>query len=209
MILCDKSIAWWAETYGMISPFVKDMIQDDVISYGVTHAGYDMRLGCAYKVFKNPRGVHVNPKRMKAEPEYAKLFLEDCRVEKAGDIITVPSNSYILGYSIERFKMPPELSGTCVGKSTYARCGIIINTTPLEPGWEGHLTIEIANVSCCPVDLFAEEGIAQVRFEQLDHAPSIDYAGKGGKYQNQEAAPIPARVKSSEWTVDRFPGDYT
>lgn len=203
MILCDKTIRKLClgtakkpvdPDKALIWPFVESH-QLDVISYGLTSSGYDMRLGTTYLVFKNVSNVAVNPKKMKNDITYAAKFLEKCEVEGDGDVIMVPPHSYILGYSVEYFRVPRTLSGTCVGKSTYARCGIVVNTTPLEPGWDGHLTIEIANVAPCPIELFAGEGIAQVRFEMLDKKPECDYAKKQGKYQSQGPEPIPARVK--------------
>jgi deoxycytidine triphosphate deaminase len=132
LILCDRDIRKLAVERGMIAPFVESH-QDGVISFGCTHSGYDMRLGPKYKVFKNTHNVPVDPKRMK-EPGYASRFLEDCEAD-AGGVIVVPAHTYILGYSLEYFSMPNHLSAIAVGKSTLARCGIIVNCTPLEPGW--------------------------------------------------------------------------
>lgn len=214
MLLCDKSVRRLCEmleqldgeacaVQPMLSPFSEGVRSGGVISYGLTHAGYDLRLGEELFVFKNSYNEVVNPKRFKDEDYLRRVFdkvVPGCfDKEPDGKSVkwwpngfTIPGHSYALGYSIEHIHIPRFLSGTCVGKSTLARCGILINTTPLEPGWEGHLTIEISNISPCSAMVFAMEGIAQLRFETLDEEPEQDYSGK--KYQGQAATPVPARV---------------
>jgi dCTP deaminase len=192
----------FAQGRPLLEPFSEGKQGDHVISYGLTSSGYDLRLGYSYFIFKNPRNVVVCPKRMKKDKEYQKQFLEEVKVGRDGkpldfgSEIEVPGHSYILAYSLEYIRVPRWLKGHCTGKSTYARMGLITNTTPLEPAWEGHLTIEIANSSPSPTAIYAGEGICQLEFVRLDQPPETDYAQKGGKYQNQGAEPVPATVKS-------------
>lgn len=178
----------------LLDPFSEGVQGGNVISYGLSHAGYDLRLGYKVLVFKNSWTERVDPKAFKQDKDYQNRLFEDVRVAQ-GERVWVPPNGYILGYSLEYIAMPSNLIGTCLGKSTLARAGIIINTTPLEPGWHGHLTIEIANASPCPVCLYAGEGCAQLRFELLTGTPEIDYEAKEGKYQAQGSEPVPSKVK--------------
>ncbi len=175
----------------MIEPFSEGVQSGGVISYGLSHAGYDLRLGDKMLVFKNTRNLVVDPKRFK-EKEYTQQMFDE--VSGCSHFV-IPPHSYVLAFSMELMRMPRWLKGRCVGKSTYARCGLVVNTTPVEPGWHGHLTIEIANTSPCPVVAYAGEGIAQMEFETLTGEPEADYGQKGGKYQDQTADPIPARIK--------------
>lgn len=192
MILSDKTIRrncvkteWWDKDYkAIIEPFVEETKGNDIISYGLSSSGYDMRLGNEVWVFKNTFGEVVNPKKFKADPDYArKLF--DIRTEPDHTEIIIPGNGYILGTSVEYFRMPPYLMGIVLGKSTYARCGLIVNCTPLEPGWEGNLTIEISNSNPAPASVFVGEGVAQLLLFLLDQVPEKNYKDKGGKYQSQ------------------------
>lgn len=192
-ILSDHDIRQLAQQHRMLEPF-SEAVQEGVVSYGLTHAGYDLRLGSRVLIFKNSYGRTISPKRMKDEQEYRRQCFDEF-VAGDGQPVHVPGHGYVLGYSLEYIRMPRWLKGCCVGKSTLARCGILVNTTPLEPGWHGHLTIEIANVSPCPVELYPGEGVAQLEFHTLTAYPSADYGDKGGKYQGQGAEPVPARVK--------------
>jgi dCTP deaminase len=184
----------------MLFPFSEGVQSGGVISYGLSHAGYDLRLGKELWVFKNSYNEIVNPKKFKDEEYRRRVFdiVTPNQVEypylPLGAFV-IPGHSYALGASFEHIHIPKHIKGRCVGKSTLARCGILINTTPLEPNWKGHLTIEISNISPCPAIVFAMEGIAQLEFELLSSLPEIDYEAKGGKYQSQGSYPVPARVK--------------
>lgn len=178
--------------FPMIDPFSEPVSGGGVISYGLTSAGYDLRLGSEVMIFKNTSGEVVDPKRFKDDDYRRRMF--DERVYQSGDRVIIPANGYILGRSLEYLRIPKHLKGRCVGKSTLARAGILVNTTPLEPGWEGFLTIEIGNVCPCPVCVFVSEGIAQLEFETLTGEPEQDYASKKGIYQNQTGV-TPSRVK--------------
>lgn len=178
----------------MIDPFSEGVQDGGVISYGLSHAGYDLRMGYEALVYKNTHGLgRIDPKAMR-DDDYRNQVLEKVTY-KQGDKVWIPPNGYILGYSLEYLRIPRHLKGRCVGKSSLARAGIIVNTTPLEPNWCGHLTIEIANATPCPVCLYAGEGCAQLEFETLTAPPEVDYAQKDGKYQDQGPEPVPARVK--------------
>ncbi len=176
----------------MLDPFSEGVQGGGVISYGLTHAGYDLRLGYKVLVFKNTHCEPVDPKAFVSESYRRKLFDEISPAH--GEMVWIPAHGYVLGYSLEYIRMPKMLKGRCVGKSTLARSGVLVNTTPLEPGWTGHLTIEIANVSPCQVCLYAGEGVAQLEFDTLSSQPDRDYAAKDGKYQNQKSEPVPAKV---------------
>jgi dCTP deaminase len=187
MLLSDNEIA----AREMIIPFV-EQYPHGCLSYGLTSAGYDLRLDNSIWVFKNTYAEIVDPKRFK-DPDYLSSVF-DIRSVPFGDPIVIPARSYVLGQSYETIRMPIDLKGRCVGKSTYARCGIIVNTTPLEPGWFGKLTIEISNSNPCPVRLYTGEGIAQLEFEQLSSPCFKSYADKKGKYQGQTSV-TPARMQ--------------
>lgn len=201
MILIDRQIRGFCkpifptpEFKPMLEPFSEGVQGDGVISFGLTSAGYDLRLGYEVLIFKNSFNELMDPKRLKNDEAYLKRVFDKVDGLKQGERIIVPPHSYLLAYSLEYIRMPRNVKGTCVGKSTYARCGILINTTPLEPGWHGNLTIEIANISPCPVPLVAGEGLCQLQFDLLGDFPEKDYESKGGKYQGQGASPTPARV---------------
>lgn len=218
MLLCDNTIrkyctspAWMPWGKPMIEPFSEAVEGDGVISYGLTSGGYDMRLGPKVLIFKSSYGQVVDPRRF-SDPEYCRKMFDDisvcdpggnaaclrCHGEKGGcekGSIVFPPKSYVLAYSLEYFRIPRHLKGRCVGKSTYARLGVIVNTTPLEPEWEGNLTIELYNSNPNPVLLFPTQGIAQLEFELLDAEPKVSYKDKKGKYDKQGAAPVPAIVK--------------
>ncbi len=195
MLLSDKDIRELAVgPKQMIQPFSEGVQGGGIISYGLTTAGYDLRLGDTLLVFKNSWNKLIDPKRFKDEAYCLKVFDKVMVGESPPFIFEIPAHSYVLGFSLEYLRIPDHLKGRCVGKSTYARCGIVANTTPVEPGWCGHLTIEIANTSPCPVTLYAREGIVQLEIEVLSSLPEMNYATKGGKYQGQSAEPVPARV---------------
>ena len=189
MILCDKSIRKLVKAHQMIEPFVEG-VSDGVISYGLTSAGYDLRLACEFLVFKNTFCQLVDPKRN--DELYLQQMFDRITVP-AGETFRIPAYGYVLGRSVEWLRIPSTLKGHCIGKSTFARSGILINTTPLESGWIGHLTIEISNLNPNPAVLYPGEGIAQLEFHVLDEAPEIDYAQKRGKYQGQTGV-TPARM---------------
>lgn len=186
------------ELHPLLEPFSEAVSGGGKISYGLTTSGYDLRLSphgilqfSTDAVLAMKTGLVVNPKRFK-DREYRDRVFDPVEADAEGGV-KIPAGGYILGRSVEYFRMPRHLSGTCVGKSTLARSGIIINTTPIEAGWEGYLTIEIGNICNIPATVFVNEGIAQVRFELLSAMPETDYADKGGKYQGQTET-TPARV---------------
>jgi len=182
MILPDHRIRTLATDQNMIEPFVDEQVREDVVSYGLSSFGYDMRVAGEFRVFTpNIYNSVVDPKRIdeRALVEY-----------EVDDHILIPPNSYVLGRSIEYFQIPEDTLGLVLGKSTYARSGIIVNVTPLEPGWEGHVTIEIGNGTSLPAKVYAHEGIAQVVFFQGE-VPDVSYDQKEGKYQHQEGITLP------------------
>lgn len=181
-LLPDWRIAELAREQGMIDPFVDRQVRDDVISYGISSFGYDMRIAGEFRVFTpNAWNSIVDPKELdeRALVEYS-----------VDDHILIPPNSYVLGRSVEYFRIPDDVLCIIVGKSTYARSGIIVNVTPLEPGWEGHVTVEIGNATSLPAKVYADEGIAQVLFLE-GASPETSYADKEGKYQGQEGITLP------------------
>lgn len=180
MIKNDRWIREMAEE-GMISPFADDQVRKGVISYGVSSYGYDMRISDSFKICSNTGDAIIDPKKMDLS------ILADFK----GDSCVIPSNSFVLATSLEYFRIPRETIAICLGKSTYARCGIVVNVTPLEPEWEGHVTIEISNTSPLPVRVYANEGIAQVIFLGADEVCVKSYADKTGKYQAQKGITLP------------------
>jgi dCTP deaminase len=165
----------------MIEPFADRQVRAGVISYGVSSYGYDMRVADEFKVFTNVRTSIVDPKN----------FDPNAFVEIQSDICTIPPNSFALARSVEYFRIPRQILTVCVGKSTYARCGIITNVTPFEPEWEGFVTLEISNTTPLPARIYANEGIAQVLFFESDEMCEISYADKKGKYQAQTGITAP------------------
>ena len=166
---------------GMITPFAENQAKGGVISYGVGSYGYDMRISDEFKIFTNINTSIVDPKK----------FDSRSFVDFKGDVCIIPPNSFALATSLEYFKIPRETIVICLGKSTYARCGIVINVTPLEPEWEGHVTIEISNTTPLPAKIYANEGIAQIIFLGADELCTISYADKTGKYQAQKGITLP------------------
>lgn len=182
----------------MLEPFSEGVQGDNTISYGLTSAGYDLRLGHKVMVFKNTTNAIMDPKDFKrGGVEYQNRLFDVLDNLKAGERVILPAHSYLLAYSLEYIRMPRHLKATCVGKSSYARAGVLINTTPIEPMWRGHLTLEIGNISPCPIALHVAEGIAQIEFHLIYGEVEKDYENKhpgGGKYQDQGPEPIPSRV---------------
>ncbi len=180
-ILSDRQITELSQKHGMIKPFVKKQVRKGVISYGVSSYGYDIRVDREFKVFTNINHTVVDPKNF--DP---KSF-----VTVNADYCIIPPNSFALAKTIEYFKIPRDVLTVCVGKSTYARCGIIINVTPFEPEWEGYVTLEISNTTPLPAKIYAREGIAQVLFFQGSEPCQISYKDKKGKYQKQKGLVLP------------------
>jgi dCTP deaminase len=170
-----------AREHKMIEPFVDDQVRQGVISYGVSSYGYDVRVGDEFKVFTNVFNTVVDPKNF--DP---KSF-----VDIKADVCVIPPNSFALASTIEYFRIPRDVLTVCLGKSTYAGCGIIVNGTPFEPEWEGHVTIEISNTTPLPAKIYANEGIAQVLFFQSDEPCARSYKDKKGKYQAQRGVTLP------------------
>jgi dCTP deaminase len=167
--------------HGMIEPFVESQVRAGVISYGVSSYGYDMRIADEFKIFTNVYSAIVDPKNFSAESF----------VEFQGEVCIVPPNSFVLGRSVEYFRIPRRVLTICVGKSTYARTGLIVNVTPFEPEWEGYVTLEISNTTPLPAKVYSNEGIAQVLFLEADEECEISYADKKGKYQGQTGVTPP------------------
>ena len=180
-IMSDKWIRAQALEHGMIEPFEGRQVRSGVISYGVSSYGYDMRVAREFRIFTNVLNSMVDPKHF--DP---KSF-----VEFEGDVCIVPPNSFALARSVEYFRIPRDVVTICVGKSTYARCGIITNVTPFEPEWEGFVTLEISNTTPLPAKIYANEGIAQVLFFRGSEAPEVSYRDKSGKYQGQVGVTLP------------------
>jgi len=181
MVLSDKEIKEYVEKYGMISPFITSQVKKGVISYGISSYGYDFRIAEEFKIFTNVNNALVDPKNFDS-----KSF-----VDFKGKICIIPPNSFVLGKSIEYFKIPRDVIGICLGKSTYARCGIIVNVTPLEPCWEGYVTVEISNTSPLPAKIYAGEGIGQIVFIKGSSLCQVSYEDKKGKYQKQQGLTLP------------------
>ena len=177
----DTWITRMAREHNMIEPFVDEQVRQGVISYGVSSYGYDVRVGDDFKVFTNVYNTVVDPKNF--DP---KSF-----VDIKADVCIIPPNSFALASTIEYFRIPRDVLTICLGKSTYARCGIIVNVTPFEPEWEGHVTIEISNTTPLPAKIYANEGIAQVLFFQSDEPCARSYKDKKGKYQAQRGVTLP------------------
>ncbi len=180
MVKNDRWIREMAQK-GMIEPFNKKQVRKGVISYGVSSYGYDMRIGDEFKIFTNINNTVVDPKNF--DP---KGF-----VDYKGDVCIIPPNSFVLASSLEYFRIPRDVLVICLGKSTYARCGLVVNVTPLEPEWEGHVTIEISNTTPLPAKIYANEGIAQLLFLQAAEICEVSYKDKAGKYQAQKGITLP------------------
>ena len=180
-IKADTWIKRMAIEHRMIEPFVDDQVRAGVISYGVSSYGYDVRVGDEFKVFTNVYNTVVDPKNFDS-----KSF-----VDIRADVCIIPPNSFALASTIEYFRIPRDILTICLGKSTYARCGIIVNVTPFEPEWEGHVTIEISNSTPLPARIYAGEGICQVLFLESDENCEVSYRDRKGKYQGQVGVTLP------------------
>jgi len=177
----DHWIRKMAKEHGMIEPYIDTQERTGVISYGVSSYGYDLRVADEFKIFTNVFGATVDPKH----------FDPKSMVDFSGDVCIVPPNSFALARSIEYFRIPRGVLTVCLGKSTYARCGIIVNVTPFEPEWEGFVTLEISNTTPLPAKIYANEGLAQVLFFEADEVCETSYADKKGKYQKQQSIMLP------------------
>ncbi len=180
-IKCDKWIRRMALEKGMIEPFESGQVREGVISYGLSSYGYDIRVAPEFKVFTNVHHVVVDPKD----------FDDRSFVDIDGDHCIIPPNSFALARTVEYFRIPRDVLVVCLGKSTYARCGIIVNVTPLEPTWEGYLTLEISNTTPLPAKIYGGEGIAQLLFFEGDEEPETAYADRKGKYMKQVGVTLP------------------
>jgi dCTP deaminase len=181
MIKSDRWIKRMALEKGMIEPFEERQVRHGVISYGLSSYGYDIRITDTFKIFTNVFNSVVDPK----------AFDPRSFVDFRGDVCIIPPNSFALGRSVEYFRIPRTVMTICVGKSTYARCGIITNVTPFEPEWEGFVTLEVSNTTPLPAKIYAHEGIAQVLFLESDESCSVSYADRQGKYQAQQDIELP------------------
>jgi len=177
----DRWIRKMAQQYDMINPFAESQTREGVISYGLSSYGYDLRVADEYKIFTNVNCTIVDPKH----------FDERSFVEFRGPVCIIPPNSFALARSVEYFKIPRNVLTVCVGKSTYARCGIIVNVTPLEPEWEGFVTLEISNTTPLPARVYSHEGLCQIVFFESDEICEISYRDKKGKYQAQKGITLP------------------
>jgi dCTP deaminase len=181
----DRWIRQMAEECGMIEPFEAQQVRQvegrRVISYGLSSYGYDLRVASEFKVFTNINHSLIDPK----------CFDENAFVHIEGEYCIVPPNSFALARSVEYFRIPRNVLTLCIGKSTYARCGIIVNVTPFEPEWEGYVTLEISNTTPLPAKIYANEGLAQVLFYEGEQDCEISYADRGGKYMGQQAITLP------------------
>jgi len=180
-IKCDKWIRRMAVEHGMIEPFETGQVREGVVSYGLSSYGYDIRVAPEFKVFTNVHHVVVDPKD----------FDDRSFVDIHEDTCIIPPNSFALARTVEYFRIPRNVLVVCLGKSTYARCGIIVNVTPLEPTWEGYLTLEISNTTPLPAKIYGGEGIAQLLFFEGDEEPEIAYADRKGKYMRQVGVTLP------------------
>jgi dCTP deaminase len=181
MLLSDREIIEYIKKHKMIHPFEASQVRKGVISYGVSSYGYDFRISDEFKIFTNIKNAIVDPKK----------FNSQSFISHKGKECIIPPNSFALAKSLEYFKIPRAMLGICVGKSTYARCGIVVNVTPLEPEWEGFLTVEISNTTPLPAKIYAGEGIAQLLFIRGGKECLVSYADKKGKYQKQKKLTLP------------------
>ena len=165
----------------MITPFSEEQVREGVISYGLSSYGYDLRVSDEFKIFTNVNSTVIDPKK----------FDERSFVSTQAESVVIPPNSFALARSVEYFKIPRNVLTICVGKSTYARCGIIVNVTPFEPEWEGFVTLEISNTTPLPARIYAMEGLCQILFFESDEVCEISYADRKGKYQNQQGIVLP------------------
>lgn len=177
----DTWIRQMAVQKGMIEPFVDGQVRNGVISYGLSSYGYDIRVTDEFKIFTNVHSAVVDPKH----------FNPKSFIDFKGEVCVIPPNSFVLAQTVEYFRIPRNVLTICLGKSTYARCGLIVNVTPFEPEWEGYVTLEISNTTPLPARVYANEGIAQVLFFESDQPCEISYADRKGKYQGQKTIVLP------------------
>jgi len=177
----DSWIRERAQQDGMIEPFEEKQTRDDVISYGLSSYGYDARVADEFRIFTNVDNAIVDPKN----------FANESFVERQSKVCIIPPNSFVLARTVEYFRVPRDTLVICVGKSTYARCGIIVNVTPLEPEWEGHVTLEFSNTTPLPARIYAQEGACQFLFLAGTRECDISYADRSGKYQGQRGVTLP------------------
>jgi dCTP deaminase len=180
-VKADKWIRKMALEHRMIEPFSEKQVRDGVVSYGLSSYGYDVRIADEFKIFTNINSTIVDPKS----------FDPRSFVDFKGEVCIIPPNSFALARTVEYFRVPRSVITVCVGKSTYARCGIIVNVTPFEPEWEGIVTLEVSNTTPLPAKIYANEGIAQVLFFESDEVCETSYADKKGKYQRQQTLTLP------------------
>ena len=180
-VLSDKWIKEMVRTNNMISPFENKQVRGSKISYGLSSFGYDARVSNEFKIFTNVNSEIIDPKN----------FKQNNFISKNGEECIIPPNSFVLSSTVEYFKIPNDVMVICLGKSTYARCGIIVNVTPLEPSWEGYVTLEFSNTTPLPAKIYANEGVAQFIFLKGNEKPDITYADRNGKYMKQSGVTLP------------------
>ncbi len=180
-IQSDKWIRNMAKSHEMINPFEENQVRDNKISYGLSSYGYDARVSNEFKIFTNVNSEVVDPKNFK-QSNFISKKVSEC---------IIPPNSFVLASTVEYFKIPNDIMVICLGKSTYARCGIIVNVTPLEPGWEGYVTLEFSNTTPLPAKIYANEGAAQFIFLKGNEKPEVTYADRDGKYMKQKGVTLP------------------
>ena len=180
-IMPDRWIRGMARDHGMIEPFVDRQTREGVISFGLSSYGYDARVAPEFRIFTNVDNALVDPKHFNAQSF----------VERNGESCVIPPNSFALARTVEYFRIPRDILVICLGKSTYARCGMIVNVTPLEPEWEGHVTLEISNTTPLPARVYANEGLCQFLFLQGSEEPEVSYADRKGKYMRQTGVTLP------------------
>lgn len=180
-VLSDKWIREKSQNHNMIEPFIDGQVRDGNISYGLSSYGYDARVAPEFKIFTNVNSAVVDPKN----------FSPSSFVDRNTDVCVIPPNSFALARTVEYFRIPEDILVICLGKSTYARCGIIVNVTPLEPGWEGHVTLEFSNTTPLPAKIYANEGACQFLFLKGNEPCEISYKNRAGKYQGQRGVTLP------------------
>lgn len=180
-VMPDTWIREQALKHGMIEPFVERQNREGVISFGLSSYGYDARVASEFKIFTNVDNAVVDPKR----------FSDQGFVDRSGDVCVIPPNSFALARTVEYFRIPRDVLVICLGKSTYARCGLIVNVTPLEPEWQGHVTLEISNTTPLPAKVYANEGLCQFLFLKGDSPCEVSYADRAGKYMHQQGVVLP------------------
>lgn len=186
-ILSDKWIRQQATNASMINPFVEKQTAEGTISFGLSSYGYDARVADEFKIFTNVDNDVVDPKN----------FSATSFVDRQADVCIIPPNSFVLARTVEYFRIPRDVLVICLGKSTYARCGIIVNVTPLEPGWEGHVTLEFSNTTPLPAKIYANEGACQFLFFKGNEPCEVSYADRQGKYMRQRGVTLPTLLKRS------------